>query len=462
MTSADAPAEGLDAGSNPRPDPRAVPQTLTIVVPSTVAYDSRTWRIARTLATRGHAVTILARSGDGLPDRDDIDGIRVIRVRVAAIDGLPGPIRHLARLVRRRPPQPATTMSDVALSTAKPAVTPGRLRSALSAAARLARIGLTIRAQRLATRREAPPADLVHAMAYMGIPIGLDLGRRDGAPVVYDARDIYVEARNIARLPLPARLLFGAIERRWARHAARVMTVNRAYAEVMSDRFGIPLPAIVLNCSPRPALTPGTATRPERRFHDALGLAQDDTVVLYHGGLSPERGIEQLIAALLLLPASAHLVLMGYGPLAEALMRQAAEPIHGGRLHVLPAVPPGELLAWVAAADVAAMPIQPTTLNHRLTTPNKLFEAMTAGVPVVAPNLAGMASIVEETGCGVVCDPTEPAAVAAAIRTILEASPAERDAWRSRAIDAARTTYHWEAQAEVLLDEYTRLTGRQW
>ncbi len=74
---------------------------------------------------------------------------------------------------------------------------------------RLAAIALTVRSQRLATRPVAPPADLVHAMAYMGIPIGLDLGRRDGAPVVYDARDIYVDARNIARLPGPARRLFG-------------------------------------------------------------------------------------------------------------------------------------------------------------------------------------------------------------------------------------------------------------
>ena len=74
---------------------------------------------------------------------------------------------------------------------------------------------------------------------------------------------------------------------------------------------------------------------------------------------------------------------MGYGILADELRARAADPVLAGRLRVLPAVPPNELIGWVASADVAAMPIQPTTLNHRLTTPNKLFEAMAAGVPSI-------------------------------------------------------------------------------
>jgi hypothetical protein len=134
----------------------------------------------------------------------------------------------------------------------------GRVRRAIAAVVRLAAIALTARSQRLATRPLAPHADIVHAMAYMGIPIGLDLGSRDEAPVVYDARDIYVHARNIARLPGFARRLFGAIERRWARAAARVVTVNRPYAEVMQRSFGGPLPAIVMNCSSRRPPPPPT------------------------------------------------------------------------------------------------------------------------------------------------------------------------------------------------------------
>jgi glycosyltransferase involved in cell wall biosynthesis len=323
---------------------------------------------------------------------------------------------------------------------------------------RLAAIALTVRSQQLATLRVAPRADLVHAMAYMGIPVGLAIGRRDRAPVVYDARDIYVDARNIARLPGFARRLFGAVERRWAGRAGRVMTVNRPYAKVMAERFGVPLPAIVLNASYRRA---ESDLRP-RLLHERLGLAPDMRIVLYHGGLSPDRGIEQLIAALPSLPPDVHLVFLGYGPLEAWIRDRAAAPERADRVHLLPAVPPSSLIEWVASADVAAMPIQPTTLNHRLTTPNKLLEAIAAGVPVVASNLPGMAGIVEETGCGVLCDPTDPAALAAAIRSVLDTSPDDQAARRARTLAAARTRYSWEAQLEILLAEYGRLTGRPW
>jgi glycosyltransferase involved in cell wall biosynthesis len=293
-------------------------------------------------------------------------------------------------------------------------------------------------------------------MAYMGIPVALALGRRDGAPVVYDARDIYMEARSMARRRGLARWALAAAERRWARRASSVITVNDDYADEMARRLRVTRPLVVMNCSyrfdpPRPR---------ERRFHDLLQLDASTHVVLYHGGLFPERGIEQLMEAILEVP-DAVLVLMGYGVLEADLRVRAAEPRYAGRVHLVPPVEPQELHPWIACADIGAMLIQPTTLNHRLTTPNKLFESMAAGVPVVVSDVPGMARIVKETGIGAVCDGTDPTSISEALRQLL-ADPTLREVMGRRALAAAHASYNWDRQAKRLLHEYERLTGKPW
>jgi len=457
------------------------PQRAVLVLPTTAEFDSRTYRIASALAARGHTVSVLARLGPGLPAEERHPaGYTIRRVPVTSIDGLPfpGAVRAVRDLLRRvdarrgrgkgRPASAAATATATASASAGPggiddagesAATPrsGVLRRFGASVIRRLAIQLTVRAQGRASQAVGTPADLFHGMAYMGIPIALGLGRRQRAPVVYDARDIYLDAGNLARLSGPMRWLVGRAERGWARRASRVITVNRPYAEVMAGRWRVDEPLIVMNCSYRYEPPSPRA----HRFHDALGLDPTTRVVVYQGGFSRDRGIEQLIAAIADVP-DATLVLLGYGSLQAELDRVAADPATGGRVRILPAVPPTELLDWIASADVVAMPIQPTTLNHRLTTPNKLFEALAAGVPVVASDLPGMAPIVRETGCGVLVDPTDPTPIAAALREVLATPPDEMTEWRARCSEAARETYNWERQMDVLLAEYGRLTGRPW
>ena len=153
--------------------------------------------------------------------------------------------------------------------------------------------------------------------------------------------------------------------------------------------------------------------------------------------------------------ADATLLVIGPGgAFRDRIVAEAAELPAADRIRFLPGVPPEDIPGWTAAADVAAMPIQPTTLNHRLTTPTRLFDAFGAGTPVVASDLPGMAAIVRETGAGVLCDPTDPASIAAALRTILDAPAERRRAFREASLEAGRGPYAWQRQAERLLALY--------
>ena len=118
---------------------------------------------------------------------------------------------------------------------------------------------------------------------------------------------------------------------------------------------------------------------------------------------------------------------------------------------------PADILDSIAAADVSAMPVEGDTLNHQLNTPTKLFDAMGAGVPVVASDLPGMAPIVRDTGCGELCDPDRSGGHRAR-HPGHRGGPAERRAaYRAACLTAARDVYAWEHQAPVLLEMYRSL-----
>ena len=442
-----------------------------LVLPSTGEFDSRTYRIARTLHERGHEVTVLARWKAGLA-REEIHpvGYRIRRIDADTLDGIPlvgGLLREVVtglRRRRRRTPSGAGRPSGAGNGTsagwAHPVAagaSPSRAGRLVESVLRRVRIFLMLRSHRRNALREAPAAEIYHGMAYMGIGVALALGRRHGGKVLYDSRDIYMVAANLAKLRGPAKWLLARAEKRWAQAADRVLTVNVPYAEELARRLDVPMPLVVMNCSYR--FTPPEPR--ERRFHDALGLSPETRVVLYQGGFSPERGIEELVEAIHQVP-NAALVCMGYGVLEPRLREWAAQPRNAGKLYVLPAVDPTEVIPWVACADVVGALFQPTTLNHRLSTPNKFLEAIAAGVPTVVSDDPGMAPIARETGCGIPVDPLDIDAIAAAIRTILDAAEDERRAWRKRALAAAHDRYNWETQVQGLLEEYGRLTGRPW
>jgi glycosyltransferase involved in cell wall biosynthesis len=390
--------------------------------------------LARTLHDRGHDVTVVARWRPELPRRETHDaGYAIVRIEATAADSVPRPILFLARIVER--PLRALRIANLA---------------------RRSQNFFVIRSHRLGALRVAPAADLYHGMAFMGIPVALALGRRHGGRVVYDARDIYMVAARLARVRGPIKWLLARLERGWAQKTDRVVTVNEPYADELQRRLRVERPVVVMNCSYRFA-PPERA----RRFHDRLGLEPATRVVLYQGGFSAGRGVEQLMEAIADVP-DAVLVVMGYGDLEDEFKAAAALPGRSGRVFVLPAVPPTELLEWVASADVVGVLFQHDTLNNYLSTPNKFLEAMAAGVPSVCSDHPGMAPIARATGCGIPVRPDDVPAIAAALRRIVDAPPAERETMRQAALRAAHETYNWESQVETLLDEYTRLTGRRW
>jgi glycosyltransferase involved in cell wall biosynthesis len=394
-------------------------------------FDSRVRREATTLAEAGYIIRLVCLTGDAEEERR----------------GLPAAVEVIAR-------RPRTTGVLPGSPNPFDDGRPSRIVALRRRVGWLTSYVRNLRAWGRAVPDAAGPVDIWHLHDFVALAaVAPRLPR--GTTIVYDAHDLFLETGTALRLPTFMRQLLRRYERRLIRGVAAVVTVNGAVAQVLQRRYAPSRITIVRNCPP---LAAKPADRPTI-LRDVAGIPADAPVILHHGRLDTQRGVEELMLSLLE-PGldTAHLVLLGFGD-NERYAAMATESRWGGRVHVLPAVPPSELLEWVAGADLQAMPLHGSTMNLYLSTPNKLFESLAAGIPVVASDFPAIREVLmgPDGPLGAMCEPGDPASIALAIRSILELSPDDRAALRRRCRHAAETRWNWEVEAARLTALYADL-----
>jgi glycosyltransferase involved in cell wall biosynthesis len=458
--------------------------------------DARVLREAGSLAAAGHQVTVMARPRDLAAAAEEVeqrDGFAIVRVPVGALwrvwwvvmrqpRSAPGFVAATVQTQIRRFPRGWLVLGGLGIGglLALPfvlarggatAVRRARGRPGPAGGGSIEYLGrwaFTIFGWAHAAERRAPPADVHHGHDLTGLPAAVGAAKRDHGTVVYDSHEIFLESGSHLARPRPIRALFGGLERGWARRSAALVTVNQSIAEELERRLHPKRIVVVHNCpprwdtpSPRPSSLSPSSTPPDL-IRGATGIPAGAPIALYHGRLTRDRGVEQLAAALLEPGMErVHGVLMGYGPERPKYEHLARDGRFAGRLHLLEAVAPEDLLPWVASADVGIVAIQRTSLNHWLATPNKLFECLAAGLPVVASDFPEMRRIIREDPggpLGALCDAQDVAALAAAVRSIVEAPAEEREALRLRCLTAAHERWNWESEAVRLVSLYEDLT----
>jgi glycosyltransferase involved in cell wall biosynthesis len=414
------------------PRPRAV-----LLVANTAAPYSRALRVGRSLAEDGWEVEIAAVAAPGLPEVEPIG---------------PG-----LTLRRYRPVGPWARWSGALVG---PVRRRGLSRYRLDDPLRYAAWPLRARGWWAGLERACAPADLYHAFGILTIGVALRLAKASRAAgrsgrVVYDVIDVTLESNNreAPRALVPP---LRRKERGWAGRADAIVTVNEPIGRHLAEAWGLATPpTVLLNCQPR---WDPPAERPDL-IRAATGLEPGNRIVLFLGRLGRQRGLEEAAAAVLATPQAA-LVMLGFGAWADTLRARDTDPAYAGRHFTLPPVHPDAVPAWTASADVSIIAVPANSLNQRLSTPNKFWESLTAGTPVVlGRDLEVMRAIVEADDLGAVADPTDPADLARALREVLDAPPEVRDARRARCLAVCRERYNWETAVRPYLDLIARLSG---
>lgn len=264
-----------------------------------------------------------------------------------------------------------------------------------------------------------------------------------GKKVVYDAHeDLSSQVRDKHYIPVK---LVGV-----AAAAAKVLVrmssmANRVVAatEKIAESYSAPRVSVVRNFPPLRG-TDG----------DAVPVVNRQPAAVYVGALSDSRGIPQMIRAAESFPDGWPLVIAGHS--GSDSYRDSLKSLSGwSRVVDHGVVSPDSARDLMLSARVGLVTLQRTTA-YVDSLPTKMFEYMSAGIPVVASNFPLWREIIDKYDCGITVDETDPASISAAVARYAEdADLLARHGQNARL--AAETAINWESQGKILTSLYDSL-----
>lgn len=305
---------------------------------------------------------------------------------------------------------------------------------------------------------DALEPDLIHAHDVEMMPVAARASARAETagrtvPWIYDAHE-WVSGLSRYAGRTPRRIAAWAdLEGEYIGSASAVVTVSEELAERLQSRYRLATrPTVVLNIppigSPDPERGGGVRAR--------AGLGEGVPLLVYSGAVQRARGVDTVIEALAELPGT-HLAVVcvpsAHAPSVGELRTRAHELGVADRTHFLDPVPPAQVVAELASADVGVLPLRHFG-SHEVALANKLFEYLHAGLPVVVSDCAAQERFVRRYGIGEVHPAEDSAALAAAVRSVLADLTARRAAVSA---SPARSEFTWPRQVLALHGLYARL-----
>lgn len=265
-------------------------------------------------------------------------------------------------------------------------------------------------------------------------------------PVIYDTHEYFTGSPEVESRPF-RRWFWKRLERLLFPRQKTIITVNESIAGLYEKDFGKKL--FVVRNMPRYRPPKDIPARVD------LGLPENSPIILLQGsGINQNRGTEELIEAFH--PEfgidNALLLIIGGGNVIEQLREKVRDMHLEDRVHFLPRMTYEELMQYTANATIGVSLDKPDSLNYLYSLPNKLFDYINAGTPVLVSDLPELRRIVEKYQVGEVAPDHDPKNIAGIIQKMLS-DAAQLETWKSNCLKAAKEL-NWEKQETLIREIY--------
>ncbi|WP_291209073.1 glycosyltransferase [Hyphomonas sp.] len=273
------------------------------------------------------------------------------------------------------------------------------------------------------------------------LPIAAEAAATKGGIVVYDSHELALE--EFAERPewrKFVRPVVAHVEAKYIREARVISSVSPGITAHLGATYRVPATHLTLRNAPG---YQATDQRP----------ASDPVRLLYHGLVSPGRGLEALIESAASWAPGYTLTIRG--PASPPDYREQLAALAGrlgvtGRVSFEGPVPMTSLVAAARPFDIGLMALPGHSAHNRFALPNKLFEYMMAGLALAVTDLEEMIALLEDTGAGFSLGDGSASAITASLNALTRE---DVDRMRAAALEGAKR-YNWDTEAAPVIDAY--------
>ncbi|MCJ7531198.1 MAG: glycosyltransferase [Anaerolineales bacterium] len=284
------------------------------------------------------------------------------------------------------------------------------------------------------------PARLYYLHGFEYFPAVYILCLIQRARYIYDAHDYYADlVRKTIKSPLWMNYYLW-LERLCVKNAAACVTVNNSLANLLREEFGRDF-IVIRNCH-----DVRLDTSVVQDIRKTLNLSSDDFIMVCVGHNKDFLAIEQTIQSMVMLPTNVHLAFVGNNYESHREMTRQLDL--ADRVHYIDAVKATEVVPFIRTADLSLILYYPSSSFVDISLPNKFFQSIAAGLPLLYPDLMEIKTISEQYQLGIQVDPLSSQSISDAVISLY--SNRSKMMELKRNLQKASEEINWEKE-EILL-----------
>ncbi len=263
-------------------------------------------------------------------------------------------------------------------------------------------------------------------------------------PLVYDSHEYFTGVPELQNR-LFVKRIWKKIEKSIVPHLKNTITVNDSIAGLYKEEYGVQF-TVIRNMP----MVPLEQIAEKEQLRRQLSLPLDQKIIILQGaGINIQRGAEEAVEAMQHLENTLLLV-VGGGDVIPELKRYVQQHQLDQKVRFVPKQSAADLRLYTSAADLGLSLDKDTNINYRFSLPNKIFDYIQSGIPVLASNLPEVRKVIEDYKVGCITDSHDPRQLAVLINKMLT-DPALQAMFKEH-LPVAAKTLNWDREKDKLVN----------